>query len=100
MHARHVDKSKFGNELAIMEWMSVQRTGGIRMKIIIVRHGDPDYSIDSLTEKGWKEAEFNLAGAELKVAVVNGLGNARKLIEAIKRGEKKYNVEIKSKAEI
>lgn len=27
------------------------------MKILIVRHGDPDYSIDSLTETGWKEAE-------------------------------------------
>ena len=26
------------------------------MKIIIIRHGDPDYSIDSLTEKGWREA--------------------------------------------
>ena len=40
---------------------------------------------------GWKEAEFNLAGAELKVAVVNGLGNARKLIEAVKCGEKSYD---------
>lgn len=28
------------------------------MKLIFVRHGDPDYSIDSLTEKGWKEAEL------------------------------------------
>ena len=28
------------------------------MKLLIVRHGDPDYSIDSLTEKGWKEAEL------------------------------------------
>jgi len=28
------------------------------MKILIVRHGDPDYSIDSLTEKGWREAEL------------------------------------------
>ena len=28
------------------------------MKILIIRHGDPDYSIDSLTEKGWKEAEY------------------------------------------
>ncbi len=28
------------------------------MKIYIIRHGDPDYSIDSLTEKGWREAEF------------------------------------------
>ncbi|MBR6790785.1 MAG: histidine phosphatase family protein [Oscillospiraceae bacterium] len=28
------------------------------MKILIIRHGDPDYSIDSLTEKGWREAEY------------------------------------------
>ena len=27
------------------------------MRLIIVRHADPDYSIDSLTETGWKEAE-------------------------------------------
>ena len=26
------------------------------MKILIIRHADPDYSIDSLTETGWKEA--------------------------------------------
>lgn len=26
------------------------------MRIIFVRHAEPDYSIDSLTEKGWKEA--------------------------------------------
>ena len=28
------------------------------MKLIIVRHGDPDYSIDSLTEKGKREAQL------------------------------------------
>ncbi len=28
------------------------------MKLIIVRHCEPDYSIDSLTEKGWREAEL------------------------------------------
>ena len=28
------------------------------MKILIIRHGDPDYSIDSLTEKGWREAKL------------------------------------------
>lgn len=27
------------------------------MKILIIRHADPDYSIDSLTKKGWREAE-------------------------------------------
>ena len=30
----------------------------IFMRLIIIRHGDPDYSIDSLTEKGWREAEL------------------------------------------
>ena len=28
------------------------------MKLLIVRHGDPDYAIDSLTEKGWREAKL------------------------------------------
>lgn len=28
------------------------------MKLLIVRHGDPDYSIDSLPPKGWHEAEL------------------------------------------
>ena len=28
------------------------------MKLLIVRHGDPDYTIDSLTPKGWKEVDL------------------------------------------
>ena len=28
------------------------------MKLIIIRHAEPDYSIDSLTEKGWREANL------------------------------------------
>lgn len=28
------------------------------MRIVFVRHGDPDYKNDSLTEKGWREAEL------------------------------------------
>lgn len=28
------------------------------MKLIFIRHGEPDYDIDSLTEKGWREAEL------------------------------------------
>ena len=27
------------------------------MKILLIRHGDPDYKNDTLTETGWKEAE-------------------------------------------
>lgn len=28
------------------------------MKLIFIRHGEPNYDIDSLTEKGWREAEL------------------------------------------
>lgn len=28
------------------------------MRILIIRHGDPDYERDSLTEKGWREVEL------------------------------------------
>ena len=28
------------------------------MRLLIIRHGDPDYAADSLTEKGWREAEL------------------------------------------
>lgn len=28
------------------------------MRLMIIRHGDPDYSIDSLTPKGWREAKL------------------------------------------
>ncbi|MCI8609216.1 MAG: 4Fe-4S binding protein [Firmicutes bacterium] len=42
-------------------------------------------------EENWREAQFDLAGNILRVAVVNGLGNTRKLIEAVKRGEVEYD---------
>lgn len=46
---------------------------------------------------GWKEAAFLLAGTELKVAVASGLGNTRRLMNAIDRGEVHYDfVEIMS----
>lgn len=50
------------------------------MKLYIVRHGDPDYSIDSLTEKGWREAELlagRLEGIEGAYYYCSPLGRAR-----------------------
>lgn len=50
------------------------------MKLLIIRHGDPDYSIDSLTKKGWKEAEYlsqRLKGLEFKDIYVSPLGRAK-----------------------
>ena len=40
---------------------------------------------------GWKDAKFQLGDNELKVAVVSGLGNTRKLIEAVKTGKAEYD---------
>ena len=39
---------------------------------------------------GIKEAEYNVGGTVVKVAVASGLGNAREVIEAVKRGEMDY----------
>ena len=50
------------------------------MKLLIVRHGDPDYDIDSLTEKGWKEVEYlsqNLSKLDVKAFYVSPLGRAK-----------------------
>ncbi len=50
------------------------------MKILIIRHGDPDYSIDSLTEKGWREADMlaeRIAPLTVKNYYVSPLGRAR-----------------------
>ena len=40
---------------------------------------------------GWKEAEFAIGSNILRVAVASGLGNARKLMDAIERDEVKYD---------
>jgi len=47
-------------------------------------------NVRSITD-GWKEEEFELAGRTLKVAVTSGLGNAGKLIEALKKGTVSYD---------
>lgn len=41
--------------------------------------------------EGVKEATVNVAGLELKAAVTSGLGNARKVLEKIQRGEANYH---------
>lgn len=50
------------------------------MKLLIIRHGDPDYSIDSLTEKGWREAEYlseRISKLDVKAFYVSPLGRAK-----------------------
>ena len=40
--------------------------------------------------EGIKEATLNIAGKDIRIAVAHGLGNARKLLESIRSGEKSY----------
>lgn len=57
----------------------------------------PDAFQDVRGLEGWKEATFDLAGTPLRVAVASGLGNTRKLMEALKKGTVSYDfVEIMS----
>ncbi|MDO4487670.1 MAG: histidine phosphatase family protein [Eubacteriales bacterium] len=78
------------------------------MKLIFVRHADPDYSIDSLTPTGWKEAEAlrdRIAKIPANGYYVSPLGRARDTaktcleplgIEAeIKPWLREFNIDVK-----
>ena len=45
---------------------------------------------DDGRSKGWRKATFDLAGTPVRCAVASGLGNARRLIRALRRGEVQY----------
>lgn len=50
------------------------------MRLLIVRHGDPDYEKDSLTEKGWREAALlaeRISKLDVAAFYVSPLGRAR-----------------------
>ena len=74
-------------------------TGGVmdaalRSAYYLVTGQNPD--ADAFTDvrgmDGWKEAAFNIPGAgEIRVAVVSGLGNTRRLMRALESGEVSYD---------
>lgn len=54
------------------------------MKLLIIRHGDPDYTIDSLTEKGRREAAMlaeRIAPMDISAYYVSPLGRAKDTAE-------------------
>lgn len=62
--------------------------------LITNRNPDPDaFKIvrGSRETKGWMSAEIDIGVVKVKAAVVNGLGNARMLIEALEKGEVQYD---------
>lgn len=52
---------------------------------------DPDAFKDVRGREGWREASFNINGAKIRVAIASGLGNTRRLIEAIRNGSVEYD---------
>lgn len=52
---------------------------------------DPDLFQNVRGMDGWREESINIDGIEFKVAIASGLGNAHKLVEAIKSGEVSYD---------
>lgn len=50
------------------------------MRLMIVRHGDPNYKFDTLTRKGWREAELlsrRLSKLKMDAIYVSPLGRAK-----------------------
>lgn len=68
------------------------------MRILIIRHGDPDYVIDSLTEKGWREAVLladRLEHEKIDAFYVSPLGRAQATIQPTlaRRGDRAETLE-------
>lgn len=54
------------------------------MKLLLIRHGDPDYEADSLTERGHTEAKLlaeRISAMDIKSYYTSPLGRARKTAE-------------------
>ncbi|MFA6948582.1 MAG: histidine phosphatase family protein [Eubacteriales bacterium] len=54
------------------------------MRFLIIRHAEPDYAHDSLTEKGFREAELlgrQLSGVDIAKIYVSPLGRAQRTAE-------------------
>ncbi len=76
-------------------------TGGVmeaalRSAYYLIVGENPDISIfkenrPAVYQDGWTEAVYHIKDMEIKTAVTSGLGNTRKLIEALKRGDVHYD---------
>ncbi|WP_455138001.1 [FeFe] hydrogenase, group A [Thermophilibacter sp.] len=59
--------------------------------VVTGRTPEPDAFSEVRGLDGWKEATFDLAGAPVRVAVVSGLANAGRLLDALAAGEVSYD---------
>jgi NADP-reducing hydrogenase subunit HndD len=59
--------------------------------LVTGKNPDPDAFKEVGGMEGWKEAAFQIADVQLRVAVVSGLGNTRRLMEALRSGKVSYD---------
>lgn len=67
------------------------------MRILIIRHAEPDYTIDSLTQKGWKEAQYladRMTKLNVKQFYVSPLGRAKDTASLTLNKMKKTAIEL------
>ncbi len=98
---RFLDEEEFDSPLGTATGAAVVfgATGGVMdaalrsaYYLITGSNPDPDAFTAVRGMDGWKEATFTIPGAgDVRIAVVSGLGNARKLLEALRRGEAVYD---------
>ena len=106
LRRNHVDvttlpESEFDSPLGIGTGAAVifGATGGVMdaalrtaYNLVTGHNPDPDAFTAVRGMDGWKEANFEIPGAgTVRVAVVSGLGNTRKLMEAIDKGQVEYD---------
>ena len=106
LRRNHVDvttlpESEFDSPLGIGTGAAVifGTTGGVMdaalrtaYNLVTGHNPDPDAFTAVRGMDGWKEANFEIPGAgTVRVAVVSGLGNTRKLMEAIDKGQVEYD---------
>ena len=59
--------------------------------LVMGKNPEPDMFKDVRGLEGWKEATYEIAGIPIRTAVVSGLGNTRRLIEALRRKDVSYD---------
>ena len=79
---------KYESQMACMD---VTGTGPDVDSVITGENPAPDAFKVVRGQDGVREAEVEIAGTKVRAAVVSGLGNTRRLIERIKKGEAEYD---------
>ncbi|MBQ6093075.1 MAG: iron hydrogenase small subunit [Clostridia bacterium] len=97
---KHLEEADFDSPLGTATGAGVifGATGGVmeaalRSAYFLVTGKNPDADAfrDVRGLDGWKEATYDVAGTPVRVAVASGLGNARRLLEAVKAGDVQYD---------